>query len=339
MATIYDVAKASGFSVATVSKVFNGYRGVNPQTKETVLIAARKLGYVVNANARTLGGKKSWLVGVIFKEEFGQDLLNPHFNEILNVFKRDMEQAGYDLLFINQSFSRQEMKFLEHCRYRDVDGVLLASALLDVHEANAIENAGIKCVSVENIYSRIPSVICDNKGGMFQGLSYLYFVGHRKIAMLSPPRNTIAGKERFSAYLEFMEAKGLPVDPRYVVESSGYDFASGEMAAELLFEQCADDFPTAIFAGYDHLAFMVQKNLLDKGFRIPDEVSIVGFDDLEVSRTATPSLTTIRQDRTAIGHAAASVMLGRLAGEEAREPTIRVPTRLIVRDSTSHVRE
>lgn len=341
MATIYDVAKKSGFSVATVSKVFNHYAGVNAATKQKVLIVAREIGYIPNLNAQTLVTNKSWLIGVIFKEDLGQGLVHPHFGGILESFKTTMEKAGYDIIFLNQNFSNMELKYLEHCRYRNVDGVLLASSPLPGKEANAIEKAGFKCVSVENDYRNIPTVISDNFGGTKQILNYLYTLGHRKIAMIVPPLKSLAGRERFQGYKNFLKKQGLPYDESFVVESKEYSPESALSSVKQLLNQCLDNFPTAIFAGYDKIAFAVQKVLIERGYAIPNDISVVGFDDLEIAASITPTLSTVQQDRKEIGKVAAEIMIKRLTNKEDSinfNEIYRIPTELKTRNSTCRAR-
>lgn len=340
MSTIYDVAKLSGFSVATVSKVFNHYAGVNSLTKEKVLIAAKKIGYIPNLNAQTLVTNKSWLIGVIFKEDLHQGLVHPHFGGILESFKATMEKSGYDIIFLNKNFSDLELRYLEHCRYRNVDGVLLASSPLPEKEAVAIEKAGFRCVSVENAYRNIPTVISDNLGGTKQILNYLYTLGHRKIAMIIPPLKSLAGRERFEGYKMFLKEYGIAYDENLVVECEEYTDESAKIATEQLLNKCLGDFPTAIFAGYDKIAFIIQRTLLARGYSIPNDISVVGFDDLEIAKSVTPTLTTVHQNRKEIGIQAANIMLSRLEGVESYDSNsiTRIPTGLKIRNSTCRAR-
>lgn len=342
MSTIYDVAKESGFSVATVSKVFNHYAGVNAKTKQKVLITAKKIGYIPNLSAQTLVTNKSWLIGVIFKEELQQGLVHPHFGGILESFKNNMEKAGYDIIFLNQNFSNLELKYLEHCRYRNVDGVLLASSPLPEKEANAIEKAGFKCVSVENKYRNIPTVLSDNIGGTKHILNYLHTLGHRKIAMIVPPLSSLAGRERYKGYKDFLKKQGLTFDENFIVECKEYTAKAAEESANQLLNQCLDNFPTAIFAGYDKIAFATQKLLIERGYSIPNDISVVGFDDLEIAASITPTLSTVHQNRMDIGKKAAEIMLKRLKNNEDSmnfNEIYRIPTELKIRNSTCRARQ
>jgi LacI family transcriptional regulator len=283
---------------------------------------------------------KSWLIGVIFKEDLHQGLVHPHFGGILESFKAAMEKSGYDIIFLNKNFSDLELRYLEHCRYRNVDGVLLASSPLPEKEAVAIEKAGFKCVSVENAYRNIPTVISDNFGGTKQILNYLFTLGHKKIAMVIPPLKSLAGRERFEAYKIFLKNHNLVYDENLVVECEEYTDESAKLATEQLLNKCLDDFPTAIFAGYDKIAFIIERTLLARGYSIPNDISVVGFDDLELARSVTPTLTTVYQNRKVIGEEAARIMLQRLEGDDSFETNTitRIPTGLRIRNSTCRAR-
>lgn len=339
MSTIYDVAKESGFSVATVSKVFNRYTGVNDKTREHVLITARRIGYVPIQSAQTLVTKKSWLVGVIFKEDLNQGLIHPHFGGILETFKMEMEKAGYDIIFINRNFSNQNMRYLEHCRYRNVDGALLASSTLPQEEAIAIHHAGIKCVSVEKKYPKIPTVISTNHEGSMNALTYLYSLGHRRIAILASPLSSLSGYERFEAYKYFLKKYNIPYDPNLVSICDTYSDEDGLKKAKELINKSKNNLPTAIFASYDKIAIVLQSMLVNRGISVPNDISIIGFDDIEIASISTPTLTTLRQYRSEIGLKAADLMKRQLNNEKIDTSGIfRIPTELIIRDSTCRAR-
>jgi LacI family transcriptional regulator len=219
--------------------------------------------------------------------------------------------------------------------------VLLASSPLPEKEANAIEKAGFKCVSIENDYRNIPTVISDNIGGTKQILNYLYTLGHKKIAMIVPPTKSLAGRERFQAYKEFLQKQGLPYDENFIVECKEYTPEYALVAARQLLNQCLDNFPTAIFAGYDKIAFTVQKVLIERGYSIPNDISVVGFDDLEIAASITPTLSTVLQNRKEIGKVAAEIMLKRLKNDEESinfNEIYRIPTELKTRNSTCRAR-
>ncbi|KRQ86274.1 Catabolite control protein A [Caloramator mitchellensis] len=340
MVTIYDVAKEAGCSPATVSKAFNNYKSISQKTYKKIMETADKLGYTPNNSARALATKKTWLIGVVLSEELHTGITHPHFSEILQSFNTRIGEYGYDIVFISKRFGNKEESYLEHCLYRGVDGVLLAVGAKFKDEIKSILESDIKCVSVEGIYPNKYTVISDNRMGSFQALEYLYFLGHRKIAHIACPLNSVAGRERYEAYREFLESRGMEFNPKYVVEAEDFTHEAGQKAALQLLQQTFDDFPTAVYVAYDDVAYVSMTTFQEKGFRIPEDISIVGFDNIKISAFTTPPLTTIEQDRMEIGKRAADLLINLIEEKEIDEPyEIRIPTKLIMRNSCSRVAE
>ena len=322
-------------SPATVSKVFNSYSGVSQRTRDKVLREAKELGYTPNNQARTLATKKSWSISLLFSEDLGSGIAHAHFGRILQSFVSRVQNLGYDVVFVN---NRLGHSYLDHCRYRGVDGALIAAGPHFTEEIQCVLDSDYTCVSVEEIYPDTYTVICDNYMGAMQALEHLYFLGHRKIAHLAGPGRNIAGKERYKAYLEFHEKKGLPVNPKYVAEADKFVHEAGLLAATELMQRCWDDPPTAIFAAYDELAVALRTVLLERGFRIPGDISLIGFDDLPMAEYL--GITTIHQDRVAIGTRAADLLVRLIGGEPVDEQLVtRIPTALVVRDSCARIGE
>jgi len=340
MANIYDVARESGFSTATVSKVFNHYAGVNAITKAKVLESAKRCGYIPNVQNSDTVKEKSWLIGVFYKESIGIGFTHPHFGEILQSFKETVERAGYELIFFNNNYSNSRFSYVEHCQFRNVDGVLIVDGSIPPREAADMESNGYKCVSLENYYTDIPTVISNNTVGTIQALNYLYTLGHRKIAMIAE-LDSNSNKERFKAYKTFLKQKHIPYRENLVTFCDGYSFEAYKEATDKLLDQSLGDFPTGIFTTFDHIAISVQKALLKRGYKIPNDISVIGFDDISMSKSVTPSLTTIRQNRSEIGVRAAEILLQRLINDDEVNHTkvTRIETKLVVRNSTGRAKK
>ncbi len=338
MVTIYDIAKLAGCSAATVSKALNNYSGVNTATYKRIMEAAENLGYTPNTNARALATKKTWLLGVLFSAEAGAGIDHPHFSEILNNFQTRAGEHGYDVLFVNKRLGNKESSYMEHCKYRGLEGVLLAVSYKYNNEIQSVLDSDIKCVSVEGIYDNAHVIISDYRMGTMQALEYLYFLGHRKIAHIACPLSSVAGQERFDAYREFLMLKGLEYNPKYVVTINDYLPEEGGKAAARLLQQSWDDLPTAVFVAYDDVAFSAMSTFQSQGFRIPEDISVVGFDNLKLSSFSTPGLTTIDQDRVSIGRNAADTLIKLIENKPVENPiNNRIPTKLIVRNSCSRI--
>lgn len=338
MVTIYDIAKLVGCSPATVSKAFNNYKGVNTDTYNRVMDAADELGYTPNTNARALATKKTWLLGVLFSEELSTGIVHPHFSEILQNFQSRAGDYGYDVVFVNKRLGNKEASYYEHCMYRGVDGVLLAAGAIYTDEIECVLQSDLKSVSVEMIYPNKYTILSDNRMGTLQALEYLYFLGHRKIAHIACPTYSVAGIERFKAYKEFMESKSLDTSLKYYVKAKDFSHEAGGTAASELLQKCWDDLPTAVFVAYDDIACSAMATFKNQGFRIPEDLSIIGFDNILVSRYISPSLTTIEQDRATIGKKSAEVLITMIENDTVEEELeIRIPTKLIVRDSCARL--
>jgi LacI family transcriptional regulator len=188
------------------------------------------------------------------------------------------------------------------------------------------------------IYPGKHTIIADNRMGTLQALEYLYFLGHRKIAHIACPLYSVAGNERYNAYKEFLKSKGLEENPKYFVEAKDFTHESSATAANLLLQQSWGDLPTAVFAAYDDIACVAMTTFRNQGVRIPEDLSIIGFDNVMMSGFASPPLTTIEQDRAAIGQKAADILISMIENRPIEEPLeTRIPTKLIVRNSCARL--
>lgn len=338
MVTIYDIAKMAGYSPATVSKAFNNYSGVNKKTYKKIMEVAQALEYTPNNNARSLVTKKTWLLGVLFSEDVGTGIAHPHFGEILQNFQMRAGDNGYDVVFINKRLGNKDASYLEHCLYRGVDGVLLAAGARHTEEIQCVLSSNIKCVSVEMVYPSKYTIISDNRMGTMQALEYLYFLGHRKIAHIACSLSSLAGMERYAAYKEFLKLKGLEENPKYFVEAEYFMEDAGAKAATKLLQQSLEDLPTAVYIAYDEAACSAMRMFEKQGFRIPEDLSIIGFDNLIYTGAISPSLTTIEQDRKEIGQKACDTLIKLIENDTMDMPCeVRIPTKLIVRNSCTRI--
>ncbi len=336
MLTIYDISNITGYSISTVSKVINNYYGVSEKAKKAINKAIEETGYTPSHYARTLATQRSWLIGVIYSEEKGLGIVHPHFNKILQSFQFNIGQYGYDTIFLNNSSGSGKMSLLDKCNSRGVDGVIIAGSIKFNDSVQCVLESDLPKVSVETIYPDVCTIISDNRMGTLQALEHLYLLGHRKIAHIaSNIKESIAAKERYEAYIEFMDKKGLERKEAYFAEAVKYTRESGEQAVRKLLSQCWDDMPTAIYAAYDEYVAAAVSVLTSQGFRIPEDISLVGFDDLPLCEYVSPAITTVHQDRDSIGREAAKILSSIIAGEGIYEPGVtRIPTSLVVRRTT-----
>ena len=333
--TIYDIAKKTGFSPSTISKAINNYKGVNEKTKKIILDTMEDMHFTPNHVAQSLAKQNSRLLGVAYIED-NDTLSHPHFMDILQSFKTEVEKFGYDILLLNKNFEQSENNFYKHCLYRRVDGILLAIPDQFVSSVSEILTGSIPAVSVESIYKNIPTILSDNYNGTIKILEYLYSLGHRKIAYLSAPLTSQAGRERYQAYSDFVKDKKLPVTDKNIVYVSAYNVESAVIATEELLRNCSYSLPTAIATAYDEFAYATLETLTKRGYYVPEDISVTGFDNIIISRCSNPKITTMEQNRKQIGKLAAELLLDKINKKEQDTAyTIhRIPTKLITRNST-----
>ncbi|AOZ92533.1 LacI family DNA-binding transcriptional regulator [Paenibacillus crassostreae] len=335
MTTIYDIAKKTGYSPTTVSKVFNNYTDVKEQTRQTILQAAKELGYLPNAHARTLTTKKSWTIGVLFVESSGIGMQHPFFSAVIESFKQVAVEKGYALMFISKDVGGKQSGYLENCKIRGVDGVIVVLSDYEDPYFKELVDSDIPCVILDYETPQAHTVYSDNLEGSFLAVEYLYSLGHRRIAHISGGMNTFAGAKREQGYELAMSKLNLEKRDAYVVHSGYFSIESGYAAMMELLD--LEERPTAVFAAGDHLALGAMRAARECGLRIPEDLSLIGFDNIDLTQYITPALTTIGQDAIMMGSEAAQMLIRSI--DDATQPleAIVLPVKLVVRDSCGYV--
>src|SRR3954451_20378713 len=316
MNTIQELAKRSGVSVATVSRALNGSTEVSDVTRDKILKLARELEYTPSAAARSLVRRRSHVVGIVLETGAGHpDLLHPFFQEVLVGLKRGAGARGYDLLL----FASEEPAYglggthssLRRCEHHGVDGVVVMGVDAQDPDVRLLAAAGVPCVAVDAELGGSPSgfVTSENRegaAGAGRAVRPLHELGHERIATVTGPLSTMPGADRLDGYRAEHERLGLPVRDDYVLEGDSYD-ESGRAATQLLL--ALDEPPTAIFAASDLMAAGVLAGAQEAGLRVPDDLAVIGFDDIQLASLIQPTLTTVRQNMTAIGAVTADGLL------------------------------
>jgi LacI family transcriptional regulator len=336
MGGIREVAKRSGVSVATVSRVFNGYTDVSPATRQRVIDTARELDYTPSAAARTLAKQRSELIGVVlFTGVEHPDIGHPFFQEVLVGLKHGLGAAGYDvLLFASEqphSSRDGEHSYLRRAKHHRVDGVVLMGVDRDDPEVKRLVESQIPLIAVDlDVAGEHASFVAsDNVGGARVAVRYLHSLGHRRIATIAGPYKP--GADRLLGYRAELQALGL--EPRAGYEQVGDFYSeSGEAAMRALLE--LPEPPTAVFAAADLMAVGAIKAANDAGLDVPGDVAFVGFDDIQLAGLLNPSLTTIRQDKPGLGLAAARALIQQIENPELTPPVLTLPIELVVRESS-----
>jgi len=346
-ATIRDVAKASGFSSTTVSIVLNNAplaRYIPPVTKKKIEIAAKKLGYRPNLFARSLRSKRSHTVGVMVF-----DMTDPYCTLILRGIENSLYQSGYLPIFtdVHNERSRFE-RYLEMMLDRRIEGlVVLANWLfVDINLLADVEKSSIPTAMIgrELRTDTVSSVIVDNELGGHAAMEHLHSLGHRKIAFIRGPKALADSSPRWKGVRTVAQAKGLELDARLIMDLpesrdpiSGFE-AGYKLTEELIRRRRGF---TAIMAFDDMTAFGAIRALSKAGIRVPDQCSVIGFDDVATAAFYTPSLTTIRQPMEAMGSLAVSVVVDGINSVlEKREVAAvhrKLAPELVVRESTKSI--
>ena len=191
MVSIKDIASSCGVSIATVSKALNGHRDVSDETRERVCRAAEELGYLANASARALKTNRSYNIGVLFVDERSSGLAHEYFSAVLDSLRVEAEANGYDITFINRTVAQRPTTYLQHCLYRGVDGVVIAS--VDFHDPMVVElvESEIPVVTIDHVFNNRIAIMSDNVHGMEQLVRYVVGKGHRKLAFIHGERTTV----------------------------------------------------------------------------------------------------------------------------------------------------
>jgi LacI family transcriptional regulator, galactose operon repressor len=323
-------------SVATVSRVFNGYTDVSEETRKRVLESARRLEYTPSRAARTLVRKRSEVIGVfLFTGTDHPDIQHPFFQEVLVALKHEVGAAGFDLLLFATELHEIGVKaasYLGRARNHHVDGLVLMGVDPADPELSPLVQANIPTVAVdiELVGSRAGYVTSDNAEGARLAVQHFWNLGHRRIATISGPDTMKAGHDRLVGFRAAIEELGAPFDERYVAPGDFYN-DSGYTAMEQLL--ALPEPPTAVFAASDLMAVGAIRAIEESGRRCPEDIAVIGFDDIQLAELISPPLTTIRQDKRGLGSTAAQALVEMIEDSETTPPVRILPVELVVRES------
>jgi LacI family repressor for deo operon, udp, cdd, tsx, nupC, and nupG len=331
---IKDIAKKAGVSIATVSHAFRNPGRVSPKTRERVLAAAEEIGYTPNKMAASLRTARSGNIVAIIP-----DVGDSFIAEIVKGIDAVANDRGYAVLLGDaQEQAGKEREFATMPLSRQADGIILMSHRLpfdvpdDGSEPDNLPPLVSGCESTG--YDWVLNVSIDDRKGAIDATNHLIELGHRKIAVITGNHESASTRKRLAGFREAMTAAGLEVNDAWVIYG-GYNADSGELAAQEV--QLQKERPTAIFCFSDEIALGCMHSLRHAGFAVPDDVSIIGFDDIPFARYFTPSLTTIAQPAEAIGRSCAALLFDLIDGKRPRNNTFILPHKLIVRESTARL--
>ena len=328
--TVRDIARLAGVSVATVSRVANARPDVAPDTRDEVLRVMRSHGFTTNRSARALSGGRTGLIG------FTVPLPDQsYFAAILSGAAEALyEQDQRIVLCPTHHEHDREVTLLERLMGGTTDGAIVLLPEESTEELLRLRDQGFPFVVADPrqaLGDDVPVVSAAHLAGARAATDHLIALGHRRIGLITGTEGWVSTEERIHGYRTALAAAGLPFDPALL---AGGDFTTGtgHRAGRRLLE--ADDPPTALFASNDNLALGAMQAALERGLRIPADISIVGFDDTEVARSVFPRLTTVRQPLAELGRTAVSLLNRLIDGQRVEALRVELGTRLVVREST-----
>jgi LacI family transcriptional regulator, galactose operon repressor len=328
---IHAVAKVAHVSIATVSRTINHIPTVNAKLAKRVWEAIRELNYFPNTQARALVSGRSRLLGLIVSE-----ITNPFFPELIQGFEDVAVENGYEILIGSTNYEPERMqRCIRRMMERNAEGVAVMTFGIEQPLLDQLADRKVPLVFVDVAPNKpgISVLKVDYHHGIRQGVQHLAALGHRKIAFVTGPLRLHSAQSRLAAFKKALEECGIPVEEKLIVEGD-HTMEGGMDAAERLMTE--KDLPTAIMCSNDMLAIGVMHKMSRSGLKVPDDVSIIGFDDIHMGAMMIPPLTSIQMSRTDLASAAVSALRGHLEGGPKRE--YRIDTRLVVRESTGFPR-
>ena len=322
MSSLKDLAQECGVSVATVSKALNGQPDISEASRARVREAARRMGYVPNMAARSMKTNRTYNIGVLFVDEQQSGLAHEYFSAVLDSFKVRVEQLGYDITFINRNLGGRTMTYLEHCHYRGVDGAVIAC--VDFNDPQVIElvNSDVPVVTIDHVFNNRMAVLSDNVVGLSALVRTAYAQGHRRIAFIHGERTAVT-ENRLAGFYKSCDELGLEVPDAYVREGIYHDAArcAQETKALLALPQR----PTCIIFPDDFSAMGGYSAIQQAGLRIPQDISVMGYDGIYLSRVMSPKLVTYQQNTMMLGRTAADKLV-----QMVEHPRVTLAEQLLV---------
>jgi DNA-binding LacI/PurR family transcriptional regulator len=329
---IKQVAKSAGVSTATVSRVVNGTARVNPRTEKNVRAAIERTGYYPNTHARTLGTGKSNIFGLIIS-----DIENPFFPELVKHFERVAVEHGQEILIANTDYRPERMQTsVRRMLERKVDGVAIMTSEMEPKLIQTLSGRGIPIVFLDTgtIGSMISNISIDYRGGIDLAIDHLVALGHRHIAFVSGPADLASAHMRHDAFLDSLKRKKLKTT-RELLRTGNHRIDGGHAAMVEMLK--LGNRPTAVLASNDLTAIGVMGAIHAAGLRVPEDISVVGFDDIEISSYIQPPLTTIRVSRAEIATRAFASLYAASHKGVSKGVAVTVATELMTRLSTGPV--
>lgn len=347
--TSQEIATLAGVSRSTVSRVLNGYRNVPEETFNKVMSVVKKYDYTPNSSARVLAGKETGVIGlfIVSRSDAHESKIynNSFVGQFLNALVEIATNYNYFVLLnmiesahLNDRFLKIKQSFLEKridsAIVVDVDDFCIPylNELIEKNFPVCLIDVDGKNLEINNELNKAFVVNAANYEGAVEAMEYLVRLGHRKIGFVKGEMITYSAKERYNAYEDVMKKYNIAIDSRYVLDG---EFSNSKTVMEVkkMLSECKNDLPTAIFCSNDDMAMATINVLTDYGYKIPEDVSVIGFDNLNISKYSVPSLTTVENPIYDIAKKAMETLIDVKKGELTGLQTYEIPVKMILRGS------
>lgn len=334
--TIYDVAKAAGVSITTVSRVINNTGRISVKTRQKVMRVMKEMDYLPNVHASALTGKRSNIIGLLTP-----DISNPFFGELAKSIEDRADELGFNIIICSTDHdSKKESKYFSILKQKSVDGIIFATGIENHDSMSALEdivNDEIPLAMISQDKPLVPMdiVIIDDFLGGYAATNHLLSLGHRKIACIMGDGSTTGEKDRMKGFRQAMQEADVPIDDSLFVPTV-FSLKSGKEEAGKLFDR---SMPTAIFAFNDVLACAAIQVARERGIKVPEDLSIIGFDNTVLAEMVDPPLTTMSQPIPEMGRRVVELLVDEMKGKKTAKQKIMLPPELVIRHSTARLKD
>ena len=327
MVSIKDVARRCGVSVSTVSKALNGRGDVGESTKEQILEAAKELGYTANSAARALKTNRTYSIGIVFTDLSHSGFMHEYFASMLNCFRMEAERRGYDITFMSDSMGPTNTGYLKHAHARGLDGVAIICADFFDPKVQEVIRSDLPVITLDHAFNNRAAVLSDNMRGMESLVRYVYGKGHRRIAYIHGNQTAVT-ENRLTGFYRACEALGLKIPDEYIAECEYHEPVSCYEATKRLL--ALPEGPTCILFPDDYAYIGGGNAIYEAGLRVPDDISIAGYDGIHMAKMVSPKMTTWQQNTEDLGRIAAEQLIERIEHPRTTPPKhITVQGRLL----------
>lgn len=327
MVSMKDIARTCGVSVATVSKALNGQQDIGEPTRRRVLEAAKEMGYTANLAARVLKTNRTYNLGIFFVDLQNSGFMHEYFASTLNSFRYEAERCGYDITFINSNLGGQKASYLQHALYRQVEGVAIICADFFDPMVQELVNSDVPVVTLDHAFNNRMAVLSDNMNGVESLVRFAYEKGHRRIAYVHGNRTAVT-ERRLTGFYRACDELGLRLPEEYVVCSEYHEPVSCREAAKKLL--ALPERPSCILFPDDYACIGGINAIREAGLRIPEDISVMGYDGIDLSRAVSPRLTTWAQNTDELGRTAAAMLIERIEHPRTTPPAhVEITGRLL----------